>query len=124
MKEMFVPFKVLEKLKAKGYPIPKNVLFGLYDDDKFIQAVKLEWDFLRSKLYAPTIEQVLTWLRKEKKLHIACLFYKDEGYYYYVYDLGSLARIYSSFDDSDDCFSSYEEAALAGIEYVIDRIIF
>ena len=126
MKEMYVPFQLLEKLKAKGYPIPKNVIFGMYDDDKSNRVYKLEWDFLRSKLFAPTIEQVLAWLRKEKKIHVSIspLLFNGDSELWWTYAIqditdGSFIAVL------DVCTKreSYEEAALAGIGYVIDRLI-
>ena len=85
--------------------------------------VKYETNKNKIRCSAPTISQVLKWLRKEKKIHIVYPFYKDKGFYYYVQRIGNAARIVSSFGDSDDCFDTAEQAALAGIEYVLDNLI-
>lgn len=126
--EDFVPYEIAKKLKEKGFNEP---CFGYYHldngDDSFEVCGNGDYDFLNSKntyrIGAPRISQVLKWLRKEKKLHVVCPFYKDKGYYYYVQNVGNAARIVSSFDDSDECFESSEQAALAGIEHILDNLI-
>lgn len=126
MKEDFVSFELAKKLKENGFPMeivpiddcsdkPNPILFALPCDHP-------EWQYCDA-WYIPTISQVLKWLREEKKIHIVCPFYKDKGFYYYVQRIGNAARIVSSFGDSDDCFDTHEQAALAGIEYVLDNLI-
>ena len=122
----FVSFELAKKLKEKWYP--QNT-FGccdmlgacyIYDGRFYKDGCIVPVDKAFS---APTISQVLKWLREMKGLHVVCPFYKDKGYYYYVQRLGDAARIVSSFDDSDDCFNEYKQAELAGIEYVLDNLI-
>ena len=83
---------------------------------------------------APTISQVLKWLREEKKIHIEIGF----GYYGFCWDLtlnikyvkgdnGSEWDLlncekYVEIDNQED-HSTYEECALCAIEYVIDNLI-
>lgn len=124
--EDFVSEDLARKLKKKGYPIeivpidnrsdkPNPILFALPYDNP-------EWHYCDA-WYIPTISQVLKWLREEKKMHIVCPFYKDKGFYYYVQRIGNAARIVSSFGDSDDCFDTHEQAAVAGIEYILNNLI-
>lgn len=125
MNEDFIPFELAVKLKEKGYP---QRTFGEYDmqgacyieDGRFYENGCIT-EVARAYT-APTISQVLKWLREEKKIHVVCPFYKDKGFYYYVQRLGNAARIVSSFGDSDDCFATYEQAAIAGIEYVLEYL--
>lgn len=126
MKEYFVSFELAKKLKEKGYP---QRTFGNYDmvGSTYFQDGRHYKDGCicnKNDAYtAPTISEALTWLREEQKLHVVCPFYKDQGYYFYVQSVGNAARIVSSFDDSDDCFDSFESAASKGIEYVLDNLI-
>ena len=75
-------------------------------------------------IIAPTISQVLKWLREEKKMHII-VEVADSGWYYTVYpnirwENGNLKsdKYIMSFKKKD----SYEQATLAGIEYVLDNL--
>jgi hypothetical protein len=86
---------------------------------------------------APTISQVLKWLRKEKKIHITVLVitesYKDadnnicEELSFWSFSITSLidgSTVYDDFEEIDCIVHlSYEQAALAGIEYVLDNLI-
>ena len=133
--EDFVPFEIAKKLKEKGF---EDNCIGYYDyagkfhynyesaiSNKEIYFCHSKYDNIwhRDLVDAPTISQVLKWLRKEKKLHIVSPFYEDKGFYYYVQRIGNAARIVSSFDDSDTCFDTAELAALAGIKYCLDNLI-
>ena len=133
--ENFVPYELAVKLKEKGF---KDNCIGYYDyagkfhynyksaiSNKEIYFCHRKYDNIwhRDLIDAPTISQVLKWLREEKKLHVVFPFYEDKGFYYYVQRIGNAARIVSSFDDSDTCFDTAELAALVGIEYVIDNLI-
>ena len=104
--EDFVSMNIIEKLKEKGYPIKH------YTEGKFGLTE------LKEVPIAPTIYQVLKWLREEKKIHICIDFDKDMNWYYQI-------AIYDSTDIASDGygFKSYEDAVLAGIEYVLDNII-
>ena len=132
--------------------------FGELSDDGYYELTKegggkLDWDFVyvnnyqliqyrdvlipREMIKAPTISQVLKWLREEKKIFVAInigyCYESDEipfptnpkmepilkGYYYGVWELDNLndKKSYSEY------FKDYEQAALAGIEYVLDNLI-
>ena len=144
--EDFVPFELAKKLKEKGfrekcltyYDVEDNVglLYNTqYTDDMspcqytdLLQSHNTDTtvaqpDDSENCCDAPTISQVLKWLREEKKLHVVFPFYEDKGFYYYVQRIGNAARIVSSFDDSDTCFDTAELAALAGIKYCLDNLI-
>lgn len=87
--------------------------------------------------FAPTISQVLKWLRKEKKIHITVLVitesYKDadnnicEELSFWSFSITSLIDGSTVYDDFEEIacvvHQSFEQAAFAGIEYVLDNLI-
>ena len=76
MNEDFIPFELAVKLKEKGFNEP---CYGYYHcnggNDSFELCGNGDCDFLNSKnkhrIAAPTIPQVLKWLREEKKIVIS-----------------------------------------------------
>lgn len=69
---------------------------------------------------APTISQVLKWLRESWKVVVTpeYLFTEYNDWNFNIRIIGRYGEC-----ESDEMYSSYEEAALAGIEYVIDNLI-
>lgn len=124
MNEDFVSFDVAKKLKEKGFNEP---CYGYYHrgggDDSFEVCGDGDCDFLNSKnkhrIAAPTISQVLKWLREEKKIHIQILFTCPPNEWEYI----TVKMINNELRGMYATFTSYEEAALAGIEYVLDNLI-
>lgn len=96
MNEDFVTFEISKKLKEKWY-----------------------YNYASYWGYTPTIHQVLKWLRDEKKIAINIEFI-PYVWQYKIFDMSFKSRF-------EPCgltlFSGYEEAALAGIEYVLDNLI-
>lgn len=142
----FVNFKLAKKLKEKGFDC--KYPFAMYDEDgdfyplftscdededsKCIFGKRMYYgydDFVGDKdaVIAPTISQVLKWLRDEKKLHIefvgnAC------GYLYIVSDIpceGGTDRYCSDYSGPNDggTWNNYEDCALNAIQYVLDNLI-
>lgn len=78
----------------------------------------------RNFIDAPTISQVMKWLREEKELHIEIYMYHNcylwEIYNTKIYDVDFTQK---SEKYSEIEYESYEQAALAGIEYVLDNLI-
>ena len=78
----------------------------------------------RNFIDAPTISQVLKWLREEKELHIEIYMYHN-CYLFEIYN----TKIYDAdFTQKSEKYSeieyeNYEESALAGIIYVLDNLI-
>lgn len=121
MNEDFVPFELAKKLKYKGFP---QRAFGSYDmvgptyfsDGRFFKDGCICY---KDEAYtAPTISQVLKWLRDEKKIHIQITVYEN-GWYFEVWQYDESPAIKFQSEDCD----SYEQAALAGIEYCLDNLI-
>ena len=156
--EVFVTFEVAKKLKEKGfkeeclayytteYTLYNNVI--TLTDDKYLCVSDIDYEeFLVSHnsikytngnyVDAPTISQVLKWLRGEKKIHIEPCILADADtdadgkvineFTYWSFSIMSIATgdmIYFEYEHIDDKrFNSYEEAALAGIEYVLNNLI-
>lgn len=67
---------------------------------------------------APTIEQVLEWLREEKDIMVFPVYSKNTSRWYCeIVNADSLELYKLPLSDS------YEDAAIAGIEYVINNLI-
>lgn len=132
--EDFIPYELAVKLRKKGFNPQKQPNYLYYNGE--LVEVKDHYNISPYE-YAPTISQVLMWLRKEKKIFIAnniSYFYESyekpfptnpkmepilKGYYYGVWDLDNL----NYKNACVEYFESPELAAIAGIEYVIDNLI-
>jgi hypothetical protein len=135
--EDFVNFEVTKKLKEKGFSC--KYPFAMYDEDgdfyplftscdededsKCIFGNRMYYDyddFLKDKdaRIAPTISQVLKWLREEKGLHICFSLGEFSDWEYEICEIDG-----NVFCEAVGDFHSYELASLAGIEYVLDNLI-
>ena len=142
--EDFVPFEIAKKLKEKGYPQEEKSTIAMYDEDGCLSHLCPTFnidrcyyifdDFDERDCVAPTISQVLKWLREEKKIHIevvfgCCGFCWDlilnikyvEGHDNSEWDLLDCEK-YAEIDNQEN-HSTYEECALCAIEYVLNNII-
>lgn len=119
-------FEIAKKLKEKGFNelCYKYYQKGVLDsDDCWNRYNKGTAD----RCSAPTISQVLKWLREEKKYHIefvgnAC------GYLFIISDVpseGGTDRYCSDYSGPNDggTWDKYEDCVLAAIEYVLDNLI-
>lgn len=134
MNEDFVSFEIAKKLKEKGFTC--KLPFAMYNEIRqfcllttsahyHVCASGYKYreyydygDFDEYDYIAPTIDQVLEWLRKEKKIYVLIeVEYEDWFEYKIVQTIkgirGSNTRVYETF----------EEAVLAGIEYALDNLI-
>lgn len=110
---------------------------------------KLDWSFVyineyqliqyrdvlipRETIKAPTIAQALKWLRNTRELFISpCVitdyqddFHRDTTYWSFIIaNISSGDYIYIEYERvTENRYDSYEQAALAGIEYVLDNLI-
>ena len=134
--EDFVSFEIAKKLKEKGFPQrPDYFNYSSYYDWDGLRkihylsnaSVWFDPNISRDNLYfAPTISQVLKWLREEKLILIGLSPMQE-------YDCNEIIEWCSSIYKADKhgglslqeelYYQSYEEAALAGIEYVLDNLI-
>ena len=119
----FVNYDLAKKLKEKKFNEP---CFGYYHldkgDDSFEMCGNGDYDFFNNINYwrigAPRIAQVLRWLRN-KGIHIQIVVC-EEGWYFEVWDFGYYS---ATFRHQSSDYASYEEAAIGGIEYVLDNLI-
>ena len=115
--EDFVSFELAEKLKENGfnkYSIKAYTKIGVFDNTETYKATN---EFY---CYAPTISQVLKWLREEKKIYLELVILVDGKYMCDIYKID--ARPIECLG-STEYSKTYEAAALAGIEYVLDNLI-
>ena len=123
MNEDFVTFELAKKLKEKGFPQRVFGTYGIYGAAYFEDGKFYRDGFIchKDEVYtAPTISQVLNWLREEKKIYIELVIVVNAEYMCDIYkiDVRPIKCL-----GSTEYFKTYEEAAIAGIEYVIDNLI-
>lgn len=135
--EDFVTFEIAKKLREKGfreecfahYPIcgEDYAEYNYIEDDSC--GISL-FDLCRcynnedSRLIdAPTISQVLKWLREEKKLYVEINMhqYLDKSKFYPT--IQYMDKMENRVHINNIVYESYEDASLAGIEYVLDNLI-
>lgn len=104
----FATYELAVKLAEKGFDYEtrdvyeRNALACRYED-----------------IPKPTIYQVLKWLREEKGLHI-CISLGE--FIDWEYEISLIdGNIFCA--ACEDSYSSYEQAALAGVVYVLDNLI-
>ena len=127
----FVNFELAKKLKEKGFKedclchyITNDIVYNLEspiaNNQMWFCHNKYDNIWHRDNYDAPTISQVLKWLREEKTLHvyIEYVFSESSIWICEVQLIGSYERFYPPKD-----YETYEEAAIACIEYVLDNLI-
>ena len=140
----FVPLEISKKLKEKGFR--EKCYIHYYPNSKdWFKSSSPECDNYSSYLDAPTISQVISWLRQEKKLNVepcalpsmfvnnifidnadgkvasnSCTYWN-----FIIRDMETGNIKYPGSYERFDCklFLSYEQAALGGIEFVLDNLI-
>lgn len=140
--EDFVTFEIAKKLKEKGFRRP-CILY--YNSDKvrtWFNEPYIAKNFIPTTLgnddvLAPTISQVMKWLRDVKKIHIEPCILADADtdadgkvineFTYWSFSIMSTETgdmIYFEYERIDfRRFDTYEQAVIAGIEYVLDNLI-
>jgi predicted ATP-grasp superfamily ATP-dependent carboligase len=113
--EDFVPYKLAKKLEEKGFNPQKQSNYLYYNGE--LVEVKDHYNISPYEI-APTISQVLKWLREEKKIEVVVLGqnYIEGPYFADVFTKDGLMN-------KAEPYPKYELAATAGIEYVIDNLI-
>lgn len=130
MNEDFVSIDLAKKLKEKGFKeeclchyisndIVYNIESPIANNQMWFCHNKYDNIWHRDNIDAPTISQVLKWLREEKRIAINIEFV-PHVWQYHIFDM--------SFEDrfkpcGKTFYEKYEEAAVAGIEYVLDNLI-
>lgn len=125
--EDFVTYEIAVKLEEKGFN-QGFLSYGckfIYSDETVIKRISdigaYDEDYFGCNIPCPTISQVLKWLRNEKKIFINVDVRTNLGWYYEAWNINKKLSVLGNvpFNKSE----SYEQAALAGIEYVIDNLI-
>lgn len=128
--EDFITFEIAKRLKDLGFNEPFFFYYREDDKDKYVHHANISKPLIycdkidNEVIIAPTISQVLKWLREEHAIHIGISLRK--GWYFeiiqykyyeeekkYDYKLMTVSVI----------VDSYEEAVIEGIKYVIDNLI-
>ena len=128
MNEDFVSFDLAKKLKEKGYTLDTA---HHYDDNGGIVVSLVEFDD-RCVYPCPEIHQVLKWLREDRIISVEP-YASASGWRVTIcraYNQGRTDAcggtcLKSEIEGYNDggAFEEYEEAVLAGIEYVLDNLI-
>ena len=115
-----VSFEIAKKLKEKGF---NEVCYDYYEPLKHcLNQIKTPWTNKEGESYgvitAPTISQVLKWLREEKKIYVSVEVEREDWFEYKI-----VQTIKNTRSTGTRVYETYPEAILAGIEYVIDNLI-
>lgn len=130
MNEDFVSFELAVKLKEKGFDEPCNAVYNPTTYE--LQVTITTWRNSKDALItSPTISQVLKWLLEEKKIYIEIGLCHD-GYFaqvntnvYWGKDFADEEELFYTSHPRQRIYGNItpEQAALAGIEYVLDNLI-
>lgn len=146
----FINKQISIKLKEKGFDKP---CFGWYDiennEDKLILNIHegtlsyknlLEYtNDIKTIADAPTIDQILEWLRDEKNVHIGIMPYftmSTKNNIMWQWEILLISKIIECkntlYIDKDynytklisaECYSGYDDACIDAIEFVINNLI-
>lgn len=134
MKEDFVTLEIAKKLKEKGYTGGTN---GKYIE-KVPGSEREEWDDVAVMYVTVTdvisypkahIYDAMKWLREEKGIDILVhrghisINNKKEVTRHYCVNIYFIDRFACTVDNDEQDYPTYEQAAIAGIEYVLDNLI-
>ena len=119
MEHYYIPLELTKKLQEKGMPMPNQLTFGTYKNKKVVpcKVVGLQFDIA----LAPTIEQILAWLRCEKKIHIATGVTPKSQWRYVIMFCDERGLNEPTITEKNH--QDYQSAIIAGIEYVTDNLI-
>ena len=125
--EDFVTFELAQRLKEKGFSLEKTEIYGKFDSDGLFHT-QLYFNYIETmdcdEIIAPTISQVLKWLRDKKKLYVGVTYSpKIEGSQDFFYATIQYIGDYKKTIYPDDSYVYWEGAILNGIEYAIDNLI-
>lgn len=119
MSEDFVSFDLAKKLKKKGFPQYTEKSYFVGDHKKRMCSVgtflHVHTQNTEHLIAAPTIAQVLKWLR-ERDIQVA-------PWYHRIKKQWSCAVSYNNGEYNTILYNDYTDAAMSGIEYVIDNLI-
>ena len=115
-----VPFDLAKKLKEKGFDCKTR--YGYLPPMSSLLEAFCDTNWSAKNGYsAPTISQVLKWLRNEKKIFINVDVRTNLEWYYEVWNIKGKLSVLGNVPYNKN--NSYEQAAIAGIEYVVENLI-
>ena len=134
MNEDFVPFELGVKLKEKGFreeclchyigeDLVYNIESPIANNQLWFCHNKYDNIWHRDNVDAPTISQVLKWLRKEYFIHISTKPYPCEDGIMWNYEIRKFNKNISFVVANKTGFIKEEQSTLAGIEYILDYLI-
>ena len=128
-----VSFEIAKKLKEKGFPQrPDYFNYSSYYDWDGLRkihslsnaSVWFDPNISRDNIYfAPTISQVLKWMREEKRIEAGAVWDNRDGKWVGYVNEMDMPDLVGEYVLPNNTYDSYELAALAGVEYVIDNLI-
>ena len=126
----FVTFEIAKKLNEKGfreecfarYHCGDKAYFGINsyhpDTESIFYCYNNDEDLGRFYIDAPTIEQVLNWLRKEKKIYVSIEVEREDWFEYKIVQTTKNTRC-----NSTRVYETYDDAMIEGIKYVLYNLI-
>ena len=126
----FVTFEIAKKLKESGFNEPCYMYYHIYDNSEdsiaSLECTGGDSDFVNSyntfRCAAPTISQVLKWLRNEKEIYCLPHFDQSVDMWFGYVTRPKTCCVFVEYI-SGSIYNTYEDAALDGIEYVLDNLI-
>ena len=119
-----VPFEIAKKLNEKGFPqhiTDEAYIVDNYGEDECDIGDRLPIPLIpdyMDDVAAPTISQVMKWLREKKKIYISVEVEREDWFEYKI-----VQTIRNTRSTGTRVYETYDDAILAGIEYVIDNLI-
>ena len=125
MKEDFVPFKIAELLKEKGFDEETRSCYYFNDTSKVYSNWGIGcnyngYGFKNICVSAPTLQMACKWLREKYKLNII-ISVDDLDWFYSIIDYTHKGDVKMLNDLAG--FNSYESACEAAIEYCLTTLI-
>lgn len=126
-----VTFEISQKLKVKGFNEPCYMYYHIHDniEDSIasLECTGGESDFINSynryRCAAPTISQVLKWLREQHSIHVSTKPYPCEDGAMWLYEIRKFNKYITIVEANKTGFTREEHAALAGIEDALEKLI-
>ena len=119
-----VSFEIAKKLKEKGFD---EVCYNYYEPLKHcLNQIKTPWTNKDGESYgvitAPTLSQVLKWLREEKRIYVGAEWVNKKGKWVGYVDEMNMPDLVGEYI-FPNTYDSFELAAIAGIKYCLDNLI-